>query len=353
MNIDWLATGLALLTFFGIYALMALSLNLEYGVAGIPNFGQAAFVSVGAYTAGWLYPRLLPLLAGRPFIPPCGDTLTRALQLRVEIISANPPVALAAFALTLGIAAALGAGIGYLASYPALRLQEEWYLALVLLVGSEVVRIVVNGFNPLICGNNGLAGIAQPFLWLPNPTFAALGFAVVALALAFVGWLLSERFIHSPYGRMLKAIRENDRVALALGKRVPRVRAQVMFIGSAMAAVAGVLFAVNLGFVNTNDYTVALTLNVWVMVVLGGLGNPRGALIGALIVTVLNRLTAILAIYLNQSGLRLEFNYVQYIVFALILLGMLRFRRQGLAPERAQTTIAHDELRQAERSAHG
>lgn len=346
MNIDWQATGIALLTFFGIYALMAQSLNLEYGVAGIPNFGQAGFVSVGAYTAGWLYPRLLPLLAGRPFIPPCGDTITSALQLRTEILTTNPWVALETFVLTLALAAVVGGIAGYLASYPALRLKEEWYLALVLLVGSEVVRIVVNGFNPLICGNNGLAGITQPFGWLTNPALSSAAFAVLVLALALLAYILCERLIHSPYGRMLKAIRENDRVALALGKRVPRVRAQVMFIGSAMAALAGVLFAVNLGFVNTNDYGVALTLNIWVMVVLGGLGNPRGALVGALIVTLLNRLTAILAIYLNQSGIRLEFNYVQYIAFALILLVMLRFRRQGLVPERAQTTVAHDELRE-------
>ncbi len=347
MNVDWQATAVALLTFFGIYALMALSLNLEYGVAGIPNFGQAAFVSFGAYTAGLLYTRLLPLLAGRPFIPPCGDTITSALQLRTEIMRTNPAVALETFLLALGLAAVAGAVIGYLVSYPALRLKEEWYLALALLVGSEVVRIVVNGFSPLICGNNGLAGIAQPFLWIEDPTLSSVVFLVVILVLVLAALVLNERLIHSPYGRMLKAIRENDRVALALGKRVPRVRAQVMLIGSAIAAVAGVLFAVNLGFVNTNDYGVALTLNIWVMVVLGGLGNPRGALVGALLVTVLTRLTAILAIYLNQSGVKLEFNYVQYIVFALLLLAMLRFRRQGLVPERAETTIAHNELREA------
>ncbi|HZQ11066.1 MAG TPA: branched-chain amino acid ABC transporter permease [Anaerolineae bacterium] len=346
MNIDWQATAIALLTFFGIYALMALSLNLEYGVAGIPNFGQAAFISFGAYTAGVLYTRLLPLLAGRPFIPPCGDTITTALQLRTDIINSNPAAALETFFITLIIAAIFGAVVGYLVSYPALRLKEEWYLALALLVGSEVVRIVVNGFSPIICGNNGLAGIGQPFLWLKNPTLSSLALLVLILVLLVAAFILNERLIHSPYGRMLKAIRENDRIALALGKRVPRVRAQVMFIGSAIAAVAGVLFAVNLGFVNTNDYGVALTLNIWVMVVLGGLGNPRGALVGALIVTLLTRLTAILAIYLNQSGIKLEFNYVQYIVFALILLVMLRFRRQGLLPERSQTTIAHDELRQ-------
>jgi ABC-type branched-subunit amino acid transport system permease subunit len=73
-------------------------------------------------------------------------------------------------------------------------------------------------------------------------------------------------------------------------------------------------------------------------------GNNRGALFGALVVTILNRVTAILSIWMNSTGSRFEFNYVRYIVFALILLWVLRYRRQGLLPEQAETTVAHDEL---------
>lgn len=345
MTIDWLATAIALLTFFGIYALMALSLNLEYGVAGIPNFGQALFVSVGAYTAGWTYTRWLPSLTGQAAIDPCGATLTQALQLRTSIINTLPIAGLVNFALTLLIAAIVGGIVGWLAAYPALRVKEEWYLALVLLVGSEIARIVVRGYNPLICGQNGLAGVAQPFSGFADSTLASAAFAALTLSLAALAYFYCERLTRSPYGRLLKAIRENDRVALSLGKRVPRIRAQVMLIGSAIAAVAGVLFALNLGFVNTNDYSVALTLDVWVMVVLGGVGNHRGALLGALVVTILNRATAIIAIWLNALGSRFEFNYVRYIVFALIVLLVLRYRKQGLLPEQARTTAAHDLLR--------
>jgi branched-chain amino acid transport system permease protein len=345
MNIDYLATALALATFFGISALMALSLNLEYGVAGVPNFGQAVFVSVGAYTAGFTYTRLLPWLGGRAGIDPCGDTLTKALQLRTELTTLFPTVGFLNFGLTVLIALVVGGLAGYLVSYVALRVWEEWYLGLVLLVGSEVVRIVVQGYAPLICGNNGISGVAQPFVWVHGATWSAALFAGLALLLAGAMYVYCERLVRSPYGRLLKAMRENDRVVLGLGKSVPRLRAQVMAIGSAIAALAGVLFAVNLGFVSTNDYVVGLTLDVWVMVVLGGVGNNRGALLGALIVTVLNRLTAIVAIGLNAMGSPFEFNYVRYILFAVILLVMLRYRRQGLLPEQAQTTIAHDELR--------
>jgi branched-chain amino acid transport system permease protein len=181
MNIDLLATAVALLTFFGISAIMALSLNLEYGLGGIPNFGKALFVSIGAYTAGFTYTRLLPLLAGRPFVDPCGDTLAQALDLRTSIVHNQPGVAFLNLALTLLIAVGVGGLAGYLASYTALRVKEEWYLGLVLLVGSEVIRTVVRSYEPLICGVNGVAGITQPFNAIDSPTVASACFAVLVL----------------------------------------------------------------------------------------------------------------------------------------------------------------------------
>lgn len=340
MNIDLTATAITLLTYFAIASIIALSLNLEYGLAGIPNFGQALFVSVGAYVTGVTYTRLLPLLAGREFIYPCGASLGQALGLRQEIIRTMPGVALTNFALTIAIALILGGLIGWLAAYPALRLKEEWFLGLVLLVGAETVRIFVRGYEPIICAYNGLSGISQPFLWLGTPLARSLAFLALALLLAFCCYLYSERLTRSPYGRLLKALRENNQVATTLGKNMTRVRGQVMIVGSAMAALGGVLFVTNVGFASPNDYGVALTLDIWVMVVLGGLGNMRGALLGAFIVTLLDRFTAVGAIQLNMLGTNIEFNYVRYVLFGVILLVMLRYRPQGLWPEPRRTTGA-------------
>jgi branched-chain amino acid transport system permease protein len=342
LNIDLFATAIALLTFFGIAALMAISLNLEYGVAGIPNFGQALFVSLGAYTAGMTYTRLLPLLAGQEVIFPCGNTLNPALQLRTEIMRTLPSIGLVNFAITLVIAAVIGGIVGYGISYLTLRVRQEWYLALVLLVGGEIVRIIVRGYEPIICASNGLSGVAQPFNWLDNAQLSSILFALMVLGFAFAAYLYSERLVRSPYGRLLKAVRENERVARSLGKNVARIRAQIMFIGSAMAAVAGVLFALNIGFVSANDYVVTLTLDVWVMIVLGGMGNNRGALVGALLVTVLDRVTAIVAIQLNMLSSEFEFNYLRFILFGVILLLMLRYRPQGILPEPRNTTMVHE-----------
>ena len=248
------------------------------------------------------------------------------------------------FAVTLAIAAVIGGVIGYGVSRALLRFRYEWFLALVLLVGGEIVRIVVRGYEPVICASNGLSGVAQPFVWVGNPQSASILFAGLILILVAAAYVYSERLLRSPYGRLLKAVRENDAVAQSLGKNVARVRAQVMFIGSAMAAVAGVLFAVNVGFVTANDYVVTLTLDVWVMIVLGGLGNNKGALLGALLITVLDRVTAVIAIQANMLGSEFEFNYARYILFGVLLLLMLRYRPQGLLPEPKQTTPAHEVL---------
>lgn len=345
INLDVPATIIALLTFFGIAAILALSLNLEYGLTGIPNFGKALFASIGAYTAGATYTRVLPALAGRAAIYPCGDTLPQALALRTEIIQTMPALGFVNLGLTILIAALIAGVVGYGVAYIAARVSEEWYLGLVLLVGSEVLRTMARSYEPLLCGVNGLAGVAQPFSWLGNPTAAAGCFAGLVLLIALATYLYCERLTRSPFGRLLKAARENEGVAQGLGKRVLRLRAQVMFIGSALAAIGGVLFGLNVGYISTNDYAVAFTLDIWVMVVLGGVGNHRGALLGALVVTVLNRLTAIGSIVLNAQGINIEFNYVRYILFGLIVLWALRYRRQGLLPERPQTTVAHDELR--------
>jgi branched-chain amino acid transport system permease protein len=345
MNIDVTASLVSLLTTFAIAAIIALSLNIEYGVGGIPNFGKALFVSIGAYAAGVTYTRLLPLLAGREALDPCGATnMAAALALRTDIVKTMPLVALGNFALTLLIAAVLGGAIGLIASYPALRLREEWFLGLVLLVGAETVRIVVRGWDPIICAHNGLSGISQPLAWLPTAQVRSIAFAVLSLAIAGLCYWYSERLVRSPYGRLLKALRENSAVAGGLGKDMTRVRGQVMVIGSAMAALGGVLFVTNLGFASANDYGVALTLDIWVMIVLGGLGNMRGALLGALIVTLLDRVTSIAAIQFNMLGIDIEFNYVRYILFGLILLLMLRYRPQGLWPEPRRTTQANKVL---------
>ena len=218
-------------------------------------------------------------------------------------------------------------------------------MALVLLVGGETARIVVRGLEGITCSHNGISGVAQPFYFIGDARSSSLLFMLLTVALALLAYLYSQRLTHSPYGRMLKALRENEAVTRGLGKNIALARAQIMLIGSVIAAIGGVLFALNTGFVNANDYVVTLTLDIWVMVVLGGLGNNRGALLGAALIAILDRFTQVAAIGLNMSGSPIEFNYVRFIAYGIILLLMLRYRPQGLLPESRWTTNAHTVLR--------
>ena len=202
-----------------------------------------------------------------------------------------------------------------------------------------------------ICSHNGISGVAQPFYFLGDARASSLLFMLLCLVLALLAYLYSQRLVHSPFGRMLKALREDEDVTRGLGKGISLARAQIMLIGSMIAAVGGVLFTLNTGFVNTNDYVVNLTLDIWVMVVLGGIGNNRGALLGAALIAILDRFTQVAAITLNMSGSPIEFNYARFIAFGLILLLMLRYRPGGLLPESPLTTPAHDVARKAAHAA--
>ena len=141
MQIDIVATLIALLTFFGISALMALSLNLEYGVAGIPNFGKAVFVSIGAYTAGITYTRLLPVLVGLPVIDPCGDELAKALQLRSAILASAPDIGFANFALTLLIAALSAEGKSLIQNSDQIDRGYQYIDTRLQALGAEIRRL--------------------------------------------------------------------------------------------------------------------------------------------------------------------------------------------------------------------
>lgn len=339
MTFDIGATGIALLTLFGIYALMAISLNLEYGTAGIPNFGQALFVSIGAYTAAVTATRLLPLIAGRTALDPCAAaTLGQALDVRLRIANDMPIAAALNLVVTVLLAALIAGIVGYAIAYLAVRVKQGWFLALVLLAAAEIGRLLVRGIEPIICGADGVSGVSQIFTFIEDARWSAVAFMLLTLTAAALGYFYAQRLVRSPYGRLLRAMRENEMVALGLGKPIARVRAQTMLIGSALAAIAGVLFAMNVGYVSANDYGVGLTLDVWVMIVLGGLGNLRGALVGAFLLTVIDRATAILAIQANMAGAAIEFNYVRYILVGVLLLLTIAYRPQGLLPEPRRAT---------------
>ncbi len=324
---------------YSIYLILSVSLNLEYGYTGIPNFGKVLFFAGGAFTVGALTARILAPLVGINLALIDYKTNNVLISSQVTMyLSNNPGLSLAVLLSMLALGAIIGAVLGWLASYPAIRLRED-YLGMTLVVAGELMRRIALNYDPLICGTLGVA-VPNPYAFLEGAALDAFrsGFMlVVALSV----WFFAERLALSPFGRLLRAIRDNELAAEALGKDVVKVRAVVLIIGSAMAGLAGALYAFYTGFVHPNDCVPITTFVVWVMVVMGGAGNNAGAALGAFIYLLVERVIAIAKYHIH--GLPFDINYVSYIALGVLLILILMYRPEGLLPERPPSSLVHRE----------
>ncbi|MEM3794760.1 MAG: branched-chain amino acid ABC transporter permease [Thermoprotei archaeon] len=349
MAFDFLGFGISLVSSFGIYAILALSLNLEYGYGGQPNFGQALFYGMGAFAAAIVASNLLFILTRQPLTNIC--TISSLVQ-RESIAATDPGVTMLAWVLSGLVSVIVGAILGFVASYPALRVKEEWYLAMVLLVAAQIFGIVFRYNASLGCGFDGIAGISNPFLWLTSTgvsiisstdTYQLIYAGVIAL-FAFLCFRLTMSLTNSPFGRDLKAIRDDLLAASMLGKNVNKIRSQVMVIGSAMAALAGWLYVYYVGVANTADYTSTFTFSIWVMMILGGFANNKGAIVGALVLTLINQLSLVGSTLLQAyvTGFNPSIvDYSKYLFESLLLLLLLLRRPKGLLKESRIDTPAY------------
>src|SRR5437867_3426321 len=222
---DLLFLYTSIATLFGIYAILALSFNLEYGYAGQPNLGKVFFLSVGAYVAGALVAHSIAAWTGYT-----EDLFTaRAANARLLFAAANPAAIVGLFVAALVLAGLLGAAFGVLASYPALRLRGD-FLAIVLIAVGEVGRVFVRTYEPIAGGNIGIGGVPNPFVFLGDRT-GRVAFSLVTLGLALLMFLLVERLSNTPFGRLLKSVRDDELVANVMGKRAPLSKAQALAAG--------------------------------------------------------------------------------------------------------------------------
>ena len=346
---DFVGFAISFASFYGIYAILGISLNLEYGFAGQPNFGQVLFFGLGGVVGATVAADLLPFFSGAAAGNICDIS---SLLSRESIALANPAVSVSVWVIALGFAMMAGGIMGLVASYPALRVKEEWFLSMILLVGGETFRIVVTNTPEIGCGFNGLAGITTPFYWLSNylptgplqvevPTGL---YAAVIVLLAIGCFVFAQRICNSPYGRLLKSVRDDKVAAESLAKDVSRARKQIMVLGSIMAGLAGALYVYYIGVATPEDYIPALTFGIWVMMILGGYANNRGLLLGAFVITMLDRGSLVSGIALQSYLPSLNSNlivYGRYMIEAVILLLLLVFRRKGLLPETRVKTKAY------------
>ena len=238
----------ALATIVGIQTLLTLGLTLHYGVTGLVNFGHVAFYALGAYSSALL------TLAGVPF--------------------------LAAMAVGVVLAVAASALVGA----ATLRLRED-YFAILTLGFSELLRLLLLNAREVTRGALGIPGIPRPWSRLPGvPDHVGyLALVLVAVAIAFT---LSAILARSPLGRTLRAIRDDDVAAAALGKDVLRFRLTSLAWGAGLAAVAGSLWAHYVTYVVPDQFTPEITFYTWMAMIIGGPGSTRGAVWGTAILVV-------------------------------------------------------------------
>lgn len=281
-----------LIVYIGIFGIVSLSLNLEFGFAGLANFGKVAFFLIGAYTYALLSQIGVP------------------------------------FYLCLIASALISAVFGLLISLPALRLRAD-YLAIAVLAFGEILRLIMKSEKWLAGGNWGIA-VSPIFPWTGSHLIYRLeNIGLVGFCL-FICFLALQLLANSPYGRAMRAIREDEIAAEALGKDRAKFKAQALMLGSAMAGVAGGLYAQYLQYALPSMFMPMVTFTVWIMVLLGGPANNWGVLLGAALVEIFDRGTNIAKDYLT---LPIDPSDLQYILFGALIIFVLLYRPQGLLKE--------------------
>ena len=316
---------LSWLVFFSIYSILAISLNLETGLTGMANFGKVAFYALGAYFTGYVSIELFLGLHGLDYPIYSTDAIVALGKLSVE----QPSLNLSVFLLTL-VGSFLFAGIiGFLIMLPALRVGPAFFGITVLSFG-EMLRIFLRHYKP-VGATYGLVGIPHPLAWVGGGLPKDLGFALISLSLLAITYIYAQRITNSPLGRLLKAIRDDETAILYLGKNVPLVKGKVLFIGSGMAGVAGCLYAYYLGSITPNAFMPAVTFEVWAMMLLGGVGNNKGSILGAAIITFLDRSTA--ALNFLFPNLIIDPNFIRWMLVGVIIVVVLLFKPEGIIKE--------------------
>ena len=291
--------------FASIYALLSLGLNLQWGYTGLFNVGVAGFYAIGAYTSALLTTPRSPYHLGGFNLP--------------------MPVGMLGAMLTSGL-------LAYVVGKPTLRLRED-YLAIATISIAETLRLVLKNEAWLTNGVQGLRDVPRPFPQTFGSFYDVFYLGLLLLVVAVV-YLASERLIRSPWGRVLKAIREDEAVAASVGKDVFRFKMQALVLGAMIMGLGGSFYAHYVKFISPDTFNPLMgTFLIWVMLMAGGSGNNGGAIVGAAVIWGLWSLSDLLTDKL-PSPLDTRASYLRVILIGLVLQGILLKRPQGLIPEK-------------------
>lgn len=291
-----------ILTLGCLYAVMALALSLHFGRTGIVNLGMVAFVAVGAYTCSIC--TIAPPTAADKYLFGFG------LPLWVGFLAAAVVTAL--FAFIIGMA--------------ALRLREE-YLAICTFAFAEALRMVLMNADKIANGLQGFWGLRAPFKEFFSGHVYSYVFLGMAAAFLLASYIFITRLERSPFGRVLKSIKENEEVTKAIGKDVWKFRVQSFTIGATLAGLAGAMYSWYTSLIVPNMFTSEITFVGWSAVVIGGLGNSKGAVIAAFILIFIEEGTRLLQISAEHAA---AISSLRIVITGLLMVLLLRFKPGGI-----------------------
>ena len=269
-----------------LYSMLSLSLNLVVGLTGMFNLGHIAFFGIGAYCSALLAFQGIPVMA------------------------------------CIFLGALLSGIIGYLIGIPTLKLKGD-YLAIATLGFGEFIRAVLNNWMGLTRGPMGLPGIPKPTIF-SFQIVSVESYLIFVLVFFLLTYLIIEKLFRSPYGRVLKGIREDEFAAAALGKDVFRFKLHALSLGCFFAGMTGALYAHYISFIDPSSFTIYQTIFILIMVVLGGMGNNFGAILGALIIVSIPELLRLFNLPGPVTGA------LKQMIFSILLLLLMLFRPRGL-----------------------
>jgi branched-chain amino acid transport system permease protein len=298
------------LTFALSYALICLGLNLQCGQTGLFNVGVAGFVAIGAYVSAMLT------------TPPGEHWGGYGLPIVVGWIGAM---------IGSGLAAAIIGAI-------TLRLRAD-YLAITTFGIAIVIQLFALNAQSVTGGPFGIAFIPRPFNSLAEDplAFNLANLALVA-AVTLVTFIALERLVRSPWGRVLRAIREDETASRAIGKNANRFRLQAFVLGSAVMGLAGAVQGHFIGFIAPENYLSAITFQTWAMLIIGGSGNNKGAVLGAVLVWGLWSASGAMMTTIFPPEQQARAAALQIVAIGVIMATILLLRPRGILGE--QVTVS-------------
>jgi branched-chain amino acid transport system permease protein len=324
--------------YFGLFVIVAMALNFQYGNAGIPNMGCAVQVITGGFTVSAITVRLMFTMiegAGVELQPWAEDfdwVYNNPANVRTanNYIETNSTFGWSMLLFSIAMSIILGAVVGFVISLPAIRLRAT-YLMIVLTTMADAAQIFGRNI-PWIAGGTLGMFIPNIFAWYPGDRTVLT--AVITLFLGLISFFIFRTMLNSPYGRLMRAIRENEVTVGSVGKNVVGIRRNILMFASGVTALSGTLLAFYFSFVVEANYQRAFwTYWPWLMLILGGPGNNAGTFLGCALITAMRRVIIVNKWFL-QSVFFFPVAYFEAVLLGVLLIAVIMFRPNGLIPEK-------------------